>query len=333
MTALPASTRRIGLLLRPGFSMLALAAWLDTLAAVNELQAEAIYQGAVISLDGAPVRSASGATLVTAPLRLDLDWDALLVIAGPEDTPEPAPWLRSLHSAGTALGGIELGAAWLAGAGLLEGQRACADWALLDGLMAQYPAVAWSTGLWELSPDARLLSCAGGTASLDLACAWLAARHGERLGQELVAALGLARVRPREERQRQAQSERGTRSPKLSEALALMEANLGEPLPTEEVARLVGVSRRQLERLFKQHLDALPSRHYLELRLARAQRLLQQSSQSILQIGLSCGFSSGPHFSNAYKAHFGRTPRDERSARPGAASAWRVAPAAPGDTT
>ena len=43
--------------------------------------------------------------------------------------------------------------------------------------------------------------------------------------------------------------------PKLAEALALMQANLAEPLPTDEVARLVGLSRRQLERLFKQHLD------------------------------------------------------------------------------
>ena len=132
----------------------------------------------------------------------------------------------------------------------------------------------------------------------------------------------------RDERQRAGYSERrGAGSPKLAEALALMEANLGEPLPTEEVATLVGVSRRQLERLFKQHLDTLPSRHYLELRLARAQRLLQQSSQSILQIGLSCGFSSGPHFSNAYKSHFGHTPRDERSRR---ALAWRSGPT-PGD--
>jgi AraC-like DNA-binding protein len=75
-----------------------------------------------------------------------------------------------------------------------------------------------------------------------------------------------------------------------------MEANIGEPLTTEDIARLVGVSRRQLERLFRQHLDALPSRWYLELRLERARRLLQESAQSILQIGLSCGFSSAPHF-------------------------------------
>ena len=101
---------------------------------------------------------------------------------------------------------------------------------------------------------------------------------------------------------------------------ALMEANLGEPLPTEDIARLVGVSRRQLERLFKQHLDELPSRYYAELRLARARRLLQQTSQSILQVGLGCGFSSGSHFSNAYRTRFGRTPREERSQR---AAAWR----------
>jgi transcriptional regulator GlxA family with amidase domain len=72
------------------------------------------------------------------------------------------------------------------------------------------------------------------------------------------------------------------------------------------------VSRRQLERLFKQHLDRVPSQYYLELRLNRARQMLRQSSKSIIQIGLSCGFSSGPHFSSAYRNHFGITPRDDR---------------------
>ena len=93
--------------------------------------------------------------------------------------------------------------------------------------------------------------------------------------------------------------------------------------PGGEPTHAVYGTVNMLERLFKQHLDTLPSRHYLALRLARAQRLLQQSSQSILQIGLSSGFASGPHFSNAYKTHFGHTPRDERSRR---ALAWRASP-------
>ena len=102
---------------------------------------------------------------------------------------------------------------------------------------------------------------------------------------------------------------------KLTEAVSLMEANIEEPLSTDDIAYYVGVSRRQLERLFKQYLSTVPSKYYLELRLNRARQLLQQTSKSIVQIGLACGFSSGPHFSSTYRNHFGITPREERSHR------------------
>ena len=94
-----------------------------------------------------------------------------------------------------------------------------------------------------------------------------------------------------------------------------MEANLSEPLQADDIARLVGVSRRQLERLFRQHLEALPSRYYLELRLKHARRQLKQTTQSILQVGLASGFASGSHFSTAYRNCFGYTPREERARR------------------
>jgi transcriptional regulator GlxA family with amidase domain len=330
----PSSVHRIGLLLLPGFSALALGGVLDVLAAANTLQDGAVYRADCLSLHGGEVDSGSGARLLTHDAGSTTDWLALFVIAAEPIQPDLAllHWLRRCAESGAALGGIGTGAAWLAAAGLLDGQRACADWPWLDGLVDDHPGVAWTSGLWDINAAADRLSCAGGSASVDLCCTWLAQRHGERLGQELIQALSLRAIRPRDERQRAGYSERrGAGSPKLAEALALMEANLAEPLPTDEVARLVGVSRRQLERLFKQHLDTLPSRHYLALRLGRAQRLLQQSSQSILQIGLSCGFASGPHFSNAYKAHYGRTPRDERSQR---ALAWRGAALTPqGETT
>jgi len=327
----PAPLRRVGLVLQPGFSTLALAGVLDSLAAVNALQNDAVYRSDCLCAAGGPVTSSAGLQVLTQAWTLATDWHAVFVLAaeaGPTDA-LLSTQLSAWAAQGVVLGGVDAGAAALAAAGLLDALRACADWAQLDSLAEAYPAVAWASGLWEIAPDGQRLSCAGSTASVDLCCAWLAAQHGERVGQELVQALGLKGLRPRDERQRAGYSERrGAGSPKLAEALALMEANLAEPLPTEDVAQLVGVSRRQLERLFKQHLDTLPSRHYLALRLGRAQRLLQQSSQSILQIGLSSGFSSGPHFSNAYKSHFGRTPRDERSQR---ALAWRGTPTS-GDT-
>lgn len=127
--------------------------------------------------------------------------------------------------------------------------------------------------------------------------AWIGAAHGEELIAEVLDYFGHERQRGNQEHQRVPLAARiGGGQPKLTEVVSLMEANYEAPLPTEEIARLVGVSRRQRERLFKQYLNNLPSHYYPERRLVRARQLLQQTSQSILQIGLSCGFSSGPHF-------------------------------------
>lgn len=319
--------QRHGFVLLPRFSLLALAGALDALAAANEVLEQPAYAPLTIGLDGAPVRAACG-TVVTpaASLAAAPALDAAFVVG---DLPYPDAvrdghaalhaWLRTLAAGGRLLGGIGSGAAVLAQAGVLGGHRATLHWALGPQLAGQHAEVVVSSNVYEI--DRGRLSCSGGTASLDLLIAWLGQRHGERVAQALLAHFGLERLRARDERQRTPlAAHAGVASAKLAEALALMESNLGEPLPTEEIARLVGVSRRQLERLFKQHLDALPSRWYAELRLARARRLLQQTSQSILQIALGCGFSSGSHFSNAYRARYGRTPRDERSQR---AAAWR----------
>jgi len=316
-----------GFVLLPRFSLLALGAAMDALHAANDVLEQPSYQAITLSLDGLPVRAACGTAVnCSAGLARSPALDAAFVVA---DLPFPEPlrdghaelhqWLRRHAEGGRLLGGIGTGAAVLAQAGLLAGHRATLNWALGPQLAEQHADMVVSSNVYEI--DRGRLSCTGGTASLDLLIAWLGQRHGERIAQALVAHFGLERLRAADERQRAPVAARmGLPSAKLTEAVSLMEANLGEPLPTEDIAQLVGVSRRQLERLFKQHLDALPSRYYAELRLARARRLLQQTSQSILQIGLGCGFASGSHFSNAYRTRYGRTPREERSQR---AAAWR----------
>ncbi len=324
-----ARLQRHGFVLLPGFSLLALGAATSALTACNALLAQPGYATLTMSLDGLPVRSGCGSLLaVDHGLQALLPpLDALHVLAEAGEPGEMPPAhltalleaFRQAAAAGALLGGMGTGAAVLARAGVLDGHRATLHWSAAQAVSDAHAQVVVSSHVYEI--DRGRISCAGGTAALDLMLAWLTQRHGERMGQELLAHFGLERLRPADERQRTPVAARaGQGSAKLAEAVALMEANLGEPLPTEDIARLVGVSRRQLERLFKQYLDELPSRYYAELRLALARRLLQQTSQSILQVGLSSGFSSGSHFSNAYRARFGRTPREERSQRAGA---WR----------
>jgi transcriptional regulator GlxA family with amidase domain len=208
-------------------------------------------------------------------------------------------------------GGVGAGVLWLADAGALNGARTALPWALYAQASSSADQALFTPNLYEI--DGARLTCCGGAASIDFALTLVEMVFGSTVQAQVKEILCVDRVRGREERQRVAlQARFGVLQPKLTEAVSLMEANIEEPLSTDEIAQLSGLSRRQLERLFKQYLGSLPSRYYLELRLTRARQLLLDTNHSIVQVGLMCGFSSGSHFSTAFGALFGNTPREER---------------------
>lgn len=335
MSLLP--LREIGFVLLPRFSMAALGSALGIVEAINDVAGEERIRAHIVSLvggAGSVIKSAGQISIVsTRGIDAMQSLDTILVVG---DTPLPETGfddllagLRMAEARGVRLGGIGTGAWLLARAGVLNGYRATIHWPYTALFAERFPDVVVSSHIFEI--DRERVTAAGGQAAQDLMLALATNHFGPELTADVMDQLGIERARSQDERQRVPLSARiGGGQPKLTEAVSLMEANFEEPLPTEEIARLVGVSRRQLERLFKQHLDSLPSRYYLEMRLARARQLLRETSQSILQIGLACGFSSGPHFSSAYRAHFGITPRDERTRRLAALNAVTEPTAAEG---
>jgi transcriptional regulator GlxA family with amidase domain len=211
-------------------------------------------------------------------------------------------------------GGVGAGVLWLADAGVLNGVRTALPWSLYVDADSVADHALFTPNLYEI--DGARLTCCGGAASIDFALTLIDIVFGAAVQAQVKEILCVDRVRGKEERQRVAlQARFGVLQPKLTEAVTLMEANIEEPLSTDEIAQLAGVSRRQLERLFKQYLGSLPSRYYLELRLQRARQLLLETNYSIVQVGLMCGFSSGSHFSTAFGTVFGNTPREERQRR------------------
>jgi transcriptional regulator GlxA family with amidase domain len=80
----------------------------------------------------------------------------------------------------------------------------------------------------------------------------------------------------------------------------------------EDLASYVGLSRRQLQRLFQRYLSCTPSNYYLKIRLQRARQLLRQTSRSIVEVSVSTGFVSSSHFSKAYRETYGHSPSTER---------------------
>jgi AraC family transcriptional regulator, L-arginine-responsive activator len=302
----------------PPLSMSGLGAIVDSLALANEIDGRLLYEWRVYSHDGRAVPLAGGAHCPADAFHDGIRCDWLIVVserAAPmTDQPRFVAQLArvaSQASGASCVAGIHHGVWWLALAGRLAGYRVAAHWDMHRAFAAQFPAIHLTPNIFEMDRDCA--TCSGGQASIDFMLAMIAREHGQDLAERIADALGVGAWRAGGEPQRMpAASTPGERDPRLNDALQLMAANIEEPLATDDIAHLVGISRRQLERLFRQHLGAMPSKYYLELRLAEARTQLQRTSQSVVQISLACGFVSAAHFSNAYRDRFGVTPREER---------------------
>lgn len=307
---------RIGFYLVPQFSMLAFSSAIEPLRMANQLTSEPLYEWSLVSSDGEPVCSSNG-------ISFDVDhgpstrerYDALFVCGGlniHKIHDEPGMlWLRQLDKQGAALGAICTGTYLLARAELLNDYRCTIHWENLAAAREEFPNLVISPELFEI--DRNRYTCAGGTAPLDMMLSEIRTRHGSSLATRISEQFMCERIRDQHDRQRVPLTQRiGASQPKLAEAVSLMEANIEEPMTLDELSHHVGLSRRQLERLFQRYLHCVPTRYYLELRLERARQLLLQSSMPIVDIALACGFISAPHFSKCYRDAFSLPPRDER---------------------
>ena len=308
--------REVVFALMPAFNIASFGASLGPMRKANCISGRELYRWRVASLDGEPVRSSSGIRVhADVAIQTVTNPDLVLVCSGDDVEnhlhDECLRWLRSLAKRGVVLGGVDTGACVLAKSGVLRGYKCTTQWDHRDALIEDHPEVVVTTGVCVFDRDR--ITCAGGDAPGDLMMNFIAREHGRQLAAAIAEQLVHDRIRGTRDVQRRPLVQHiGTGQPRLLDAVQLMEANLEEPLPVEQIAELVGLSRRQLERLFRRHLKCVPSRYYLRLRLAKAHHLLRQTSHSIMSIALSAGFVSASHFSKAYKDLFGYSPREER---------------------
>jgi transcriptional regulator GlxA family with amidase domain len=315
---LESSSVHIGFLMVPEYTLSTFANAVAVLRMANRQSGRELYRWSTLTLDGEPVISSSNIEIVFDGTLDTVDpVDIFMLCSGynieKHCTPELMSVLRRKVSKKIPIGAMCTGTYALAAAGLLEGYRCTTHWENLFSLREQFPRLLLSSNLFVIDRDRY--TCSGGISSIDLMLNLVSKIHGHRLVQEISEQFTCERVRTEEDAQRiPLQYLVGANQPKLVDAVSLMEANIEEPLPLDDVAAYVGVSRRQLERLFDKYLHCAPSRYYLELRLYRARLLLLQTNIPIIEVAVSCGFSTAPHFSKCYSDFYGKPPRDARLA-------------------
>ncbi|HZU62373.1 MAG TPA: GlxA family transcriptional regulator [Novosphingobium sp.] len=307
---------RIGLLLLPGFALMGYAALIEALRGANALSGRQLYQWSHISPDGQAVAASSGARVVADHAVGDrLACDRLFVFAGgdPRGLGDAATcaWLRLLARHGTVLGGVSGGPYVLARAGLLAGRRATIHWEHRPALREAFPDIALESGLFVI--DGPIITCAGGTAAMDLALALIAGDHTEelalRIGEWFVQAGARAGTGP----QRGSLAERyGTTHAALLKALGWLESHIGDKAPRSAVAEAAGLSLRQLDRLCLAHLGASLAETAMAIRLEAAAHRLRTTDLALADIATDCGFASPAHFSRRFRARHGASPAQWR---------------------
>lgn len=309
--------KHLGFVLLDGFALMSTAAAMEPLRAANLFAGQEIYGIQALSLFESSAASSLGARFDTRGFAKETGpLDMVFVVAGGEPlsfrNPNLFAWLHKLDRQGVALGGISGGAAILAAAGLLQERRFTLHWHHLDAMQEIYPNLVAERRLYVIDRDRY--TCAGGTAPLDMMYAIIAKDHGTDFARKISDWFIQTEIRsPDAPQQASVKSRYGALPAAVEAAIELMESHIADPLDADQIALLVGLSTRQLQRQFHNSMKLSMMQCYRNIRLDLAHRLILDTRLSMATIMDWCGYSSQPAFAAAYRKAYGRPPSQDRA--------------------
>ena len=310
------SPRRFVFVLMEHFTLLSFSSALDALRIANRMSGKKLYDWTFIGESEEFVSCSAGTQFKLDNPLIELHRDDTILLCGGTSiqnstTKKLIGWLRREARRGLVIGGLCTAAYPMAKAGLLDEKKATIHWENQDSFAEEFLEVELTKTVFVC--DGNRYTTAGGTSSIDLLLKIIADDHGEELANAVADQMIYSSIRTDQDTQRLSVPTRiGVRHPKLSKVIQMMEINIEEPISPSVLAKDVGMSTRQLERLFRRYLDRSPKRYYMELRLQKARNLLMQTDMSVINVALACGFASPSHFSKCYRAHYDTTPYRER---------------------
>jgi transcriptional regulator GlxA family with amidase domain len=305
-------TQHFCFILVEDFSHIAFSCAVEPLRIANLLSDRELFRWSFISEKGdTAVCSNKSETLVHGSLKDLHKCDRLFVLSGLNMREHVSPallaTLRRERARGSQIGALCSGAWILAEAGFLNGMQAAIHWEYHDGFMEVFPEVNLVRSVFVA--DEKHITASGGTATADLMLHLIERDHGYDLAVAVADQMVYSAARNATAEQRVSlQSRSGMRNKHLARAVQIMHDSIENPISPSVIAEDIGISTRQIERLFGKYLNTSPKKYFMELRLERARKLLLQTEASVTEVAMACGFESAGHFSRVYRTNFGVTP-------------------------
>ena len=104
-----------------------------------------------------------------------------------------------------------------------------------------------------------------------------------------------------------------TRNPNINKAIEYIQNNLERDISLDEVANNVYITSTYLSHLFSKCIGMTFSQYVVNARIEKSKNLLANTSKSVMDIALECGFNSQSYFSNVFKKVVHMTPKEYRT--------------------
>ncbi|WP_320773692.1 GlxA family transcriptional regulator [Streptomyces sp. CRN 30] len=274
------------------------------------------YRIRTASLDGDPVRTSSGLTLVPDLALTEAPAADVLLVPGGQGTRRPDPpltdWLRAHGPRAGRLVSVCTGAVRLAEAGLLDGRRATTHWAYCAKLARDHPAV-------DVDPDpiyvrdGHVATSAGVTAGIDLALALVEEDLGRETALSVARHLVVFLRRPGNQAQFSAQlaAQTARREP-LRDVQTWISEHPGADLGVETLAARARLSPRHFARAFRAETGMSPGRYVDRVRIEHARRLLEDTRDGVEEISRASGYGTPEAMRRAFLKALGASPAEYR---------------------
>jgi transcriptional regulator GlxA family with amidase domain len=285
---------------------------IDPLRMVNQLAGKPIVEIRTSTTDGKPIELTNGTVFVPGCGLSDVRDPRIIVIACSRQSTSAErrhvrTWLRRNCRTDTKFYAATFAPFLLAEAGLLAGHKATVHWEVIPALCELHPDVAILEQVCVV--DRNITTCAGHCAIADMMVVLVQTELGERLGVALAEELMIPFSRLRDAPQRPLRVSLDGRSidGRIAEALRIMREQREDPIGVAALAKRVGVSVRQFQKLFTRDLRRSPTSYYSDLRLERGRELLCYTDLTIREVSIACGFGSLAVFCRAFRKRTGQT--------------------------
>ncbi len=304
----------IDILLCEGFVLSELAAITDTLRICNRTVANAPFTWSFHSVGGGIRRNACGVMVDTSDVSQKPSANFLFVL-GNADPDNPGlslrPTLRRYRFQGTKIYLLAEAATRYISEGD-DGVGLATHWE--NSSLLREKLGLFEAGQSLASDNGSVVTCAGMEATVDVVLSLIGQLVSAAVQMTVSNVLLHETVRDLSTLQPSASMKSTvTCDNDLDRCIRIMQENIEDPIPISDLVSRLGISPRSLERKFKAYLGSSPNTFYREIRLHRANNLLLNTTMSVRDVGLACGFANG--FSSLYKSFFGVTPAALRKSR------------------